>query len=188
MKRLIVAASLAVLASSPCAQTTGMKAGLWEMRTLKQVMDGKDMQAQMAAAQAQMQQAMANMPPEQRKQMEATMAKQGAAMSGGGAHRMCISPEMAARDKPMVDPEGRCEPAKVSRSGNKTSYEFNCKSDGRSMVGKGDSTFAGDTITSRMDMTTSDATGKHTMQTEQQMKYLGADCGGLKPVGQAARR
>ena len=188
MKRLIVAASLAVLASSPCAQTTGMKAGLWEMRTLKQVMDGKDMQAQMSAAQAQMQQAMADMPPDQRKQMEAMMARQGAAMSGGGAHRMCISPEMAARDKPMVDPEGKCEPAKVSRSGNKTSFEFNCKTAGRSMVGKGDSTFAGDTITSRMDMTTTDATGRHTMQTEQQMKYLGADCGGLKPVGQAARK
>lgn len=188
MKRLIVAASLAVLASSPCAQTTGMKAGLWEMRTLKQVMDGKDMQAQMSAAQAQMQQAMADMPPDQRKQMEAMMARQGAAMSGGGAHRMCISPEMAARDKPLVDPEGKCEPAKISRSGNRTSFEFNCKSDGRSMVGKGDSTFAGDTITSRMDMTTTDATGRHTMQTEQQMKYLGADCGGLKPVGQMKRK
>ena len=101
---------------------------------------------------------------------------------------MCISPEMAARDKPMVDPEGKCEPAKVSRSGNRTSFEFNCKSDGRSMVGKGDSTFAGDTITSRMDMTTTDATGRHTMQTEQQMKYLGADCGALKPVGQMKRK
>lgn len=188
MKKLIVAGSLAVLASSPFAQTTGMKAGLWEMKTLKQVMDGKDMQAQMAAAQAQMQQAMANMPPEQRKKMEATMGKQGAAMSGGGATRMCISPEMAARDKPMVDPEGKCEPAKVSRSGNKTSYEFNCKTAGGSMVGKGDSTFAGDTITSRMDMTASDATGKHTMQTESQMKYLGADCGGLKPVGPMTRK
>ena len=188
MKRLIVAASLAVLASSPCAQTTGMKAGLWEMRTLKQVMDGKDMQAQMSAAQAQMQQAIADMPPDQRKQMEAMMARQGPAMSGGGAMRMCISPEMAARDKPLVDPEGKCEPAKVSRSGNRTSFEFNCKSDGRSMVGKGDSTFAGGMITSRMDMTTSDATGKHTMQTESQMKYLGADCGKLKPVGQAAKK
>ena len=188
MKRLIVATTFAVVASSPCAQTMGMKAGLWEMRTLKQVMDGKDMQAQMSAAQAQMQQAMANMPPEQRKQMEATMARQGAAMSGGGAHRICISPEMAARDKPMVDPEGMCEPTKMSRSGNKTSYEFNCKSDGRSMVGKGDSTFAGDTITSRMDMTTSDATGKHTMQTESQMKYLGPDCGKLKPAGQMTRK
>ena len=188
MNRLIVAAAIAVVASSPWAQTTGMKAGLWEVKTLKQVMDGKDMQAQMAAAQAQMQKAMAGMPPDQRKQMEASMSKQGAAMSGGGAVRMCISPEMAARDQPMVDPEGKCEPAKVSRSGSKTSYEFNCKTAGGSMVGKGDSTVAGDTITSRMDMTTTDAKGKHTMQTESQMKFLGADCGTLKPLGQAARK
>jgi hypothetical protein len=188
MKRLIVAASLAVLAGSPYAQTMGMKAGLWEMRTLKQVMDGKDMQAQMSAAQAQMQQALADMPPAQRKQMEATMARQGAAMSGGGAHRICISPEMAARDKPLVDPDGKCEPAKVSRSGNKSSFEFSCKSDRGSMVGKGDSTVTGDSVSTRMDMTTSDATGKHTMQTESQMKYLGADCGGVKPVGQMTRK
>ena len=188
MKTLVVAASLAVVTSCPCAQTMGMKAGLWEMKTLKQVMDGKDMQARMAGAQAKMQQAMANMPPEQRKKMEAAIGKQVAAMSGGGAMRMCISPEMAARDKPMVDPEGKCEPAKVNRSGNKTSYEFNCKTARGSMVGKGESTFAGDTITSRMDMTTTDATGKHTMQTESQMKYLGADCGGLKPVGPMTRK
>ena len=188
MKRLIVAGSFAVLAGSAFAQSTGMKAGLWEMKTLKQVMDGKDMQARMAGAQAQMQQAMADLPPEQRRKMEAMMEKRGPAMSGGGAMRMCISPEMAARDNPMVDPEGKCEPTKMSRSGNKTSYEFNCKTAGGSMVGKGDSTVAGDTITSRMDMTTSDATGKHTMQTESQMKYLGADCGGLKPVGPMTRK
>lgn len=188
MKRLIVAASVAVVAGSPYAQTPGMKAGLWELKTVKQVVDGKDMQAQMAAAQAQMKQAMANMPPERRKQMEATMGRQGAAMSGSGAMRMCISPEMAARDKPMVDPEGKCEPAKVSRSGNRTSFEFNCKTATGSMVGRGDSTFAGDTISSRMDMTMTDAKGKHTMQSESQMKYLGADCGGLKPVGPMTRK
>jgi hypothetical protein len=188
MKRLIVATSIAVVASSPFAQTAGMKAGLWEMKTVKQVMDGKDMQARMAGAQAKMQQAMANMPPEQRKQMEAAMAKQGSAMSGSGAMRMCISPEMAARENLMVDPEGKCEPAKVSRSGNRTSFEFNCKTATGSMVGKGDSTFAGDTITSRMDMTRTDATGKHTMQTESQMKYLGANCAGLEPVGPMTRK
>jgi hypothetical protein len=35
-----------------------------------------------------------------------------------------------------------------------------------------------------MDMTTTDARGRHTMQSESQMKYLGADCQGVKPVEQ----
>jgi hypothetical protein len=182
MRKSIVAV-LVALSGTAFAQGSGLKPGLWEVKQLKQVMDGRDMNAQMAAAQAQMQQSLAKLPPEQRKQMEAMMGKQGA----GGGTRICISPAMAARDKPMVDPDGRCEPAKVSRSGNKTSFEFNCTRDGRTMVGKGESTVSSDLVQTRMDMTTTDATGRHTMQNESQMKYLGPDCQGIKPADQLAK-
>jgi hypothetical protein len=147
-------------------------------------MDGRDMMAQMAGAQAEMQKMMANMPAAQKKQMEAMMGKQAA--PAANVHRICVSPEMAARDKPMT-PDDRCEPAKVSRSGNRTTFEFNCTTDGRTMAGKGESVVSGDTIGSRMDMVTTDARGKHTMQTESQMKFLGADCQGIKPADQIAR-
>jgi hypothetical protein len=175
-------AVLFALGGTAFAQGSGLKPGLWEVKQIKQVMDGRDMAAQMAAAQAQMQQSLAKMPPEQRKQMEAMMGGR----SAGGGTRICISPAMAARDKPMVDPEGRCEPAKVSRSGNTTHFEFNCKSDGRTMVGKGESTITSDLVHTRMDMTTTDASGRHTMQSESQMKYLGPDCQGIKPADQLA--
>jgi hypothetical protein len=164
-----------------------MKAGLWEVKTLKQMMDGQDMKAQMAAAQAQMQQQMASMPPEQRKQMEAMLGRQGMGMGGGGAMRICVSEEMAKRDTPVVDPEGRCQPTKMSRSGNTMRYEVDCTVEGRRSQGKGESTFSGNTIHSRMDMTTTDARGRHTMQSESQMTWLGRDCQGLAPVG-AGRR
>lgn len=180
-------AILITLSGSAFAQGSSLKPGLWEMKQIRQVMDGRDMAAQMASAQNQMQQAMANMPPERRKQMEAMMGGQGMPAQGAGGMRICISPAMAARDKPMVDPEGRCEPAKVSRSGNKTSFEFNCSTSGRTMVGKGESTVSGDTVTSRMDMATTDASGRHTMQSESQMKYLGPDCQGIKPMDQLAK-
>lgn len=193
MKKLVLA-SLATLVlpltlgTTAHAQGSGIKAGLWELKQIKQIMDGRDMGGQMAAAQAEMQQAMANMSPAQRKQMEAMMGSRGMpAGAAGGAQRICISPAMAASDKPMVDPEGRCEPAKMSRSGNKTSFEFNCTTAGRSMVGKGESTISGDTVNTRMDMTTTDAQGRHTMQSESQMKYLGPDCQGLKPIDQIAK-
>lgn len=176
-------AILIVLCGTAQAEGPGLKAGLWETTVVRQVMDGKDMGAQMAAAQARMQQAMANMPPAQRKQMEARMG--GAA--GGGKMRICVSPAMAARDKPMVDPQGHCQPTKMDRSGNKTTFEFNCSEGGRTSVGKGETVASGDMVTTRMDMTSTDASGRHTMQNETQMKYLGADCQGVKPADQMAK-
>ena len=178
MKKLTLAI-LITLSGTAFAQGSGLKAGLWEVKPIRQVMDGRDMVAQMAAAQVQMQQQMASMPPAQRAQMEAMMGNQGT--------RVCVSPAMAAKGKPMVDREGRCEPANVNRSGDKTTFEFNCTSDQGTSVGKGESIAGGDTVTTRMDMIMTDAKGRHTMQSETQMKYLGPDCQGVRPADQLAR-
>jgi hypothetical protein len=176
-------AIIVTLSGAASAQSPTLKPGLWEMKSIRQVVDGRDLTAQRAAASARMEQAMANMTPEQRAQMEAMMSAQGGGSPGvaGGGTRICISPAMAAKDKPMVGSDGRCEPAKVNRSGNKTSFEFNCSADGRTEVGRGESTVSGDTVTTRVDMAMTDARGRHTMQTESQMKYLGPDCQGIKP-------
>ena len=188
MKYWIVAMVLAQSAAA-FAQGSTMKPGLWEMKPIRQVVDGQDMTAQMASAQAEMRQAMASMSPAQRKQMEAMMAGQGmpAQNAAGGAMRICISPAMAARNTPMVDAEGRCEPAKLNHSGNKTSFEFNCTANGSSQVGKGESVASGDAVTTRLDMTTTDAHGRHTLHSETQMKYLGSDCQGVKPADQLSK-
>jgi hypothetical protein len=185
MKKLTLAILL-TLSGGAFAQSSSLKPGLWETKPISQIVDGHDMTAQMASAQAKMQQAMANMTPEQRKQMETMMGPQGA--SAGSSMRICVSPAMAARDKPMVDPEGRCEPATVNRSGNKTSFEFNCTANGRTSVGKGESTVSGDTVTTRVDMTMTDARGRHTIKSESQMKYLGSDCQGIKPLDQLVKK
>ena len=57
------------------AQSQVTKAGLWEVSSTS---GGS---AEIDTAMAQMQQQMASMPPEQRKQMEAVMARQGVNMS-----------------------------------------------------------------------------------------------------------
>lgn len=181
MRKCTIAIFL-LLSSAAFAQSPSMKPGLWEVKQVHQVVDGRDMAAQMAAANAKMEQAMANMTPAQRKQMEAMMGSQGMPGQGaGGGTRVCISPAMAAQVKPMVDPEGHCEPAKITRSGAKTSFEFHCSANGRTQVGKGESTVSGDAVTTLMDMTVTDAQGSHVMHSESQMKYLGPDCQGLKP-------
>ena len=65
MKKTILALSLPLLSAPVLAGD--MKAGLWEMKTTRQIVDGQDMRAQMQ----QMQQQMASLPPEQREAIRA---------------------------------------------------------------------------------------------------------------------
>ncbi len=171
MRKLAIAILIAVSGS---AYASGLKAGLWQIEQISQNVDGKDMMAEMSQAQAMIRQS--GLPPEQLARMQAMMGK-----SPSAGTKICISPEMAARDTPMVDPEGRCKPTKVSRSGNSTSFEFDCKQNGRSMTGKGVSIASGDEINSRIDMTESDSKGSHRIHSESRMKYLGPDCKGIAP-------
>lgn len=171
-------AALFVLAPAAHAQST--KPGLWELRTVKQLVDGQDMAAQMIAAQQRMKEAIAKMPPAQRKQMESQMAGFGA--GPGGAHRVCVSPAMAAKDKPMLPENAQCDPPKMSRSGNRTQYEFSCRQNGDVVKGKGESVVDADRVLTKMDMTTSGAQGKHTMVTEMEMRFISADCGAIRPL------
>jgi hypothetical protein len=171
---------LVAMSGSVFADSGYLQPGLGEMKMLHNVVDGHDMAAQMAAAQAKMQAQMANMPPAQRAQIEGMMGNQGGS-------RFCVSPAMAAKSKPMVDRDGKCEPAKVTRSGDKTTFEFNCTTDRGTRVGKGESVHSGNVITTKMDMSSTDSKGTHTMQAETQMTFLGTDCQGLKPADQMGK-
>lgn len=162
------------------AHAAGLKPGLWETKVVKQVVDGRDMTAQLAASTAQMQQMMANMTPEQRARIQ---SMPGAGFSGNGTVQICVSPEMAKRDQPIMDNQGHCPPANVKHDGNVTIYEFSCSSNGSTRQGKGETTTNGDVVTNRLDMTMQGAGGKtHTMHIESEMRYIGADCGSVKPA------
>ena len=187
------APSLIVLAAALAAGTAqaqgpgGMKAGLWETRTTRMLMDGKDMLPQVAAAQAQMRQSIDKLPPEQRRRAQAALAQQG---DDPTVQRMCISPEMAARDQTMVPrpPKADCEPPRLNRSGNRTTFEFACKQGGGKTTGKGETVVTGDLVTTKVETTGTDAAGaRHTMVAETQMKYLGRDCGQVKPIEQLVK-
>lgn len=181
--KILTLAILITLCNCAFSQNFGLKAGLWETKQISMVVDGRDMNAQMAAAQAQMQQELAKMTPEERAQMQAMMGQSSHGMMGAqAAQRICISPAMATKNNPML--ENGCEPVKLDRNGNKTSFEINCSKKGRTIKGKGESTYSNDVVTTRSDVTTTDARGTNTMQMEMQMKYLGADCLGIKPADQ----
>lgn len=181
---------LVAFSGTAVAAGSGLKAGLWEITQVKQVVDGRDMGEEMAARQSQMQKALAAMPEEQRKQMEARLTQRGFSLTGkgGAGNRVCVSAQMAARDKPLIDPQGQCQPSKVDVSGNKSSFVFNCSSEGHTMAGKGESVAGADTLSTSIDMTANDPQGaSHKVHSETQMKYLGPDCQGVKPADEIAR-
>jgi hypothetical protein len=64
-----------------------------------------------------------------------------------------------------------------------TSYEFTCSYNGTTRQGKGEAVASGDSITNRVDMTTTQSSGQtRTFHNETEMHYLGSDCGDVKPL------
>ena len=187
MKTPLIALCAALAACAVHAQGANpLKPGLWETRMLKMTADGRDMLPMMKAAQEQMRKAMASMPPEQRKQMEASVDVKG----DPAVERMCVSAEMAKRGQPMLPKQSEmpgCDQPRIDRSGNRATFEVTCKVNGGTAVTKGESVADGDQITTQAEVVTTAGGVKHTMVSEVQMKFLGSDCGGLKPLDQIAR-
>src|SRR5271166_2897694 len=181
---LIALATLAALTAY--ATGMGITPGLWEVKVVKQIVDGRDQTAQMAGAADRMQQMMANMPAAQRAQMEATLKQHGVGQGSDGGFRICITPEMAKRDKPIMDKDGRCEPATVTHTGNQMTYEFSCTTNGATTAGKGVSTMSPDLVSTHVEMTRTDAKGgSHVIQNDTQMSFVSADCGDVQPPAAA---
>jgi hypothetical protein len=143
-------------------------------------MQMKSQSAEMEKAMAQAQAAMANMTPEQRKQMDAMMAKNGIAMGGApNTVRMCITPEQAAlRQVPTRD---GCTHT-MQHNGNTTRMQFSCAGDPPSS-GEGQFTLLSPKAYDGEFTFTTQRQGKpEVMQTKQSGKWLSADCGAIKPM------
>lgn len=170
------------LASLACSTgwTQTIRPGLWEV---SHRVSGNP---EMDAAMTQMRQQMAAMPPEQRKMMEDMMARQGVSLpksgaGGGMSMRICISPEMAARQEMPQQTEGDCTTRVTSRSSNSMKVRFECKNPPSS--GEGTYTFQGDTgYTMQMAMKTVRDGKTESMNLDGKGKWLATDCGNIRPV------
>jgi hypothetical protein len=179
MKRhFLLAIALAALAGAAGAQT--MKPGLWEITNKMQSGSGQ-MERQMAQAQQQM----ANLPPDQRKMMEEMMARQGVklgtAAGGGMTMKVCMTKEMVERNEMPSQQRGDCKTTSQSRSGNTMKMAFACTNPPSS--GEGQFTFNGsEGYTMKMAVNTTVQGKPETMNMDATGKWLGADCGEVKPV------
>lgn len=166
------------------AQADTLKPGLWEISQKMQSGSG-----QMEQAMAEMNRQMAAMTPEQRKMMQDAMAKQGVDIKGGGAQpmavRICITKEMAERNE-VAPVDGNCRSTQSPRSGNSMKFAFSCTQPPSS--GEGQITFQSSTAySSRMNVKTVVAGKTETLQMDSSGKWLGAECGAVKPPAAAKR-
>ncbi|QLQ01278.1 MAG: DUF3617 domain-containing protein [Burkholderiaceae bacterium] len=136
-------------------------------------------------AQAEMQKALAGMSPQQRKQMEEMMGRQGVALGtgadGGIVTRVCISKEMAEQKVPPVQTEGDCTATVTERSANRMKARFTCTNPPSN--GEGEWTFQGDSgYTMKMTTTTAHNGKPQTSTMEGQGRWVSADCGKIAPL------
>jgi hypothetical protein len=177
IKQLSLAALCGLFSLAALAQTT--KPGLWEISSKLEGGSKPEMAKLMEEAQKQM----AAMPPEQRKMMQEMMAKQGMNMSiksdGSTVVKVCISPEMANR--PPIEQQKDCTYSAPSRSGNTQRVSYQCTQPVTS--GEVEITFNGaDEYAGKMRVTTTEKGKKETMNMSTTGKFLGSNCGAIKPM------
>lgn len=187
MRKSLIACLAAAAASVPVghAASGALKPGLWEVRIIKQVVDGRDMSAEIAASNQHMQQALAHLPPEQRAKVESMLKKRGISSGPAGGFRVCITPKMAKRRSPILEKEGHCHMTHVAHHANRTTFAFACTSKGVTTTGTGDTTRSSELVKTRTDATTeSPHGGKHILHSETEMRFLKSDCGDVQPPPQ----
>ena len=172
--RMQFVAAAAVFAFALPAGAQTMKPGLWEIHNK---MSG----GQADQAMADMQKQLAQMPPEQRKQMEAAMAQQGVKMTpsaGGMTVQVCMTKEMVERNDVPV--QNGCTATQNKKSGNRVQFAFSCANPPSS--GEGEMSFTPDSYTSHMTMKSVMQGKTETMVSDSTGKWLKADCGNVKPM------
>ncbi len=166
-------AAMGLAAASAGAQT--MKPGLWEATTRI------GPSPEMDKAMAQMEKQMASMPPEQRKQMQAMMGNQGAGANGITA-KACITKEMIDRGEMQARQQGNCKTTITDKTSRSMKMNFTCADPASS--GEAVYNFQGDSAYTMAMKITSTAKGapKTTTAMSSSGKWLGRDCGSIKPI------
>jgi hypothetical protein len=169
--RFAVTAALAAGAvfSAPfaSAQTPPIKPGLWEVTR-----PGSDDKS------AQMAERLKNMPPDKRAQVEAMMKKNGIDITASGATRVCFDKD--SMDVAQLQSQTTCKTDFSSRTSSSWKWhsvcpDFKSVSDGEAIFTNAENYTINTTATSSM------SGQPKTTQRTMQAKWIGSNCGDLKP-------
>ena len=181
---IFLAGTAALLAAGLAAHTADpakRKPGLWEVQSSSQ---GGGMPG---GAMPDMNEAMGKMSPQQRAMVEKMMKERGVSTGARpNSFRYCLSKERAERDfVPQADPGTECTHAMSSTSATEAKFSFSCKrQDGSTVKGDGRAyDLSPESYAMDMHMTMVHEGKPMEVTMQQKGKWLGADCKGLKPLG-----
>jgi hypothetical protein len=168
--RFIVIVTVVLYSTAVAAET--MKPGLWEM-----TMKSDQMKHQ----------AMPDLSPAQKEQMQKMGIPVPTTRDGAIVQQVCITKEAAASAKTPGVPRdsGECKVANQSQSGN--TYRADVICNGPNLKGNGTlkGSFSGNTsYTSSYEFKGTSHGREVTQQHETSSKWLGADCGKVKPMSE----
>lgn len=172
MRYVLSFLAAAALAGAAHAQSSPpIKPGLWQVQVEN---DGQKM--------PDMSEHLKNMPPEQRKQVEAMMKQRGVDMSGGaGGMKVCHTKESLDQGRWQAE-QGNCKTDILSRSSTQWKWRSACTHPKAESVGEANFDNAESyTVVSTTTMAGPGGTPK-TVKSTIRSKWLGADCGDLKPI------
>jgi hypothetical protein len=180
MKKLTTALLITSFASCALAQATGPRidAGLWEISIALKSQSGKA-EAAMREAQAYI----SRMPPEQRKQVEQMMAAQGMRLGDKTSTvQACISKEDAERGE-IPQQAGECTQQVLERNASSMRVKFSCTTNPPAN-GEGTVNFQSPrAYTSQAIVDTVVMGQTERVNVEQSGRWLGAECGSVRPLG-----
>lgn len=170
---LIAASLAATLTSTASAQTAPpIKPGLWEIHV----------EHQGGPATPDVSEHMKNMPPEQRKHIEAMMKERGVDMSGGmNKVKICLDKASMDQGRWQGEQAAHCKTDK-SNTGTVWRWHAVCGEPYNSVT-DGEATFTNAETYVVKTKTTMTIRGKsQTTQSTIQSKWMGANCGDIKPI------
>lgn len=161
-----------LLAAALPAQATQLLPGLWEFSSDKLEVDGMPMPGM-----ADMLGQMKDLPPEQRKMMEAMLAEQGIALGEGGV-RMCLSEaQVKSRELPFQNQPG-CSQQVDEQTDSLWRFSFDCPD----AKGQGESRLISEReVSSTIETEYSVGDQQGTSQMQSSGRWVSEDCGTLKP-------
>ncbi|MES2073535.1 MAG: DUF3617 domain-containing protein [Pseudomonadota bacterium] len=171
---------LPLLLSAAASHAAGnIKPGLWEMTM------------QMDPAQAEMMAKMPKLSPEQIEQMNKMGVKMPQMQGGAMVHKVCLTKEMVERERPpvMQKEQSMCQPKNFSK--NSSGYTVDIVCDGPDLKGTGTAkgTFTStESFTSVYDFKGTARNKPVSQHHESSGKWLGADCGDVKPMMEPAAK
>lgn len=175
MPRIAHLAATALLGMSVIlpAQAVELKPGLWELTN-----DSPQAEQEQMPGIADMLERMDNLPEDERKVMQEILEAQGIRLGVNGI-RMCISEAQAkSRDLRFRDEPG-CTQEVVDTGDDRWTFRYECPG----MKGSGETRLVSDReFVSVIETEYAEGTRSGAARMESHGRWIGADCGGLKPV------